>query len=74
MARRMVLEGSKVAGVAEIMPHSNGLNRNIAQCLEDYDIPLYLSYTVTDNIGKDVSLIIFCVPIAKCYNAFRLIQ
>ena len=53
MARRMVLEGANVLGVAEIMPHSNGLNRNIAQCLEDYDIPLFLSHTVTDILGKD---------------------
>jgi thioredoxin reductase len=54
MARRMTLEGAKVHGVAEIMPYSNGLNRNIAQCLEDFDIPLYLSHTVTDIKGKDV--------------------
>jgi len=53
MARRMTLEGAKVHGVAEIMPYSNGLNRNIAQCLEDFDIPLYLSHTVTDIKGKD---------------------
>lgn len=48
MARRMTLEGAKVEAVVEIMPHSNGLKRNIAQCLEDYRIPLYLSHTVTD--------------------------
>ena len=48
MARRMALEGAKVEAVVEIMPHSNGLKRNIAQCLEDYGIPLYLSHTVTD--------------------------
>ncbi len=48
MARRMTLEGAKVEAVVEIMPHSNGLKRNIAQCLEDYGIPLYLSHTVTD--------------------------
>lgn len=52
MARRMVLEGANVLGVAEIMPYSNGLNRNIVQCLNDYDIPLYLSHTVTDIIGN----------------------
>ncbi len=46
MARRMTLEGSKVIGVAEIMPYSNGLARNLKQCLEDFDIPLYLSHTV----------------------------
>ena len=53
MARRMTLEGAKVLGVAEIMPYSNGLKRNIVQCLEDYDIPLYLSTTVTKVIGKN---------------------
>ena len=52
MARRMTLEGAKVLGVAELMPYSNGLNRNIQQCLKDFDIPLYLSNTVTNVIGK----------------------
>ncbi|MBQ6335389.1 MAG: FAD-dependent oxidoreductase [Erysipelotrichaceae bacterium] len=46
MARRMTLEGAKVIGVAELQPYSNGLARNIKQCLEDFDIPLYLSHTV----------------------------
>lgn len=53
MARRMTLEGAHVVGVAEIMPYSNGLTRNIVQCLKDYDIPLYLSHTVIDIQGKD---------------------
>ena len=53
MARRMTLEGAKVLGVAELMPYSNGLARNIAQCLNDFDIPLYLSHTVKNVIGKD---------------------
>lgn len=52
MARRMTLEGANVLGVAEIMPHSNGLTRNIVQCLDDFNIPLYLSHTVTDIVGK----------------------
>lgn len=52
MARRMTLEGAKVLGVVEVMPYSNGLNRNIVQCLNDFDIPLYLSHTITDIIGK----------------------
>lgn len=52
MARRMTLEGAKVIGVAEIMPYSNGLARNIKQCLEDFDIPLYLSHTVESVHGK----------------------
>ena len=53
MARRMTLEGAKVMGVAELMPYSNGLSRNIAQCLNDFDIPLYLSHTVKEVRGKD---------------------
>lgn len=52
MARRMTLEGAKVLCVSEIMPYSNGLNRNIAQCLNDYDIPLYLSRSVLRVEGK----------------------
>ncbi|WP_261830586.1 NAD(P)/FAD-dependent oxidoreductase [Inconstantimicrobium mannanitabidum] len=52
MARRMTLEGAKVKAVVELMPYSNGLNRNIVQCLEDYDIPLYLSHTIIDVEGK----------------------
>lgn len=51
MARRMTLEGAQVLGVAEIQPYSNGLSRNIVQCLEDFHIPLYLSTTVTKIIG-----------------------
>ena len=53
MARRLTLEGAKVICVSEIMPYSNGLNRNIAQCLNDYDIPLYLSRSVSKVIGKN---------------------
>lgn len=53
MARRMTLEGAKVKVVAELMPYSGGLKRNIAQCLEDYGIPLKLSHTVVDISGKD---------------------
>ena len=52
MARRMTLEGATVVGVAELMPYSNGLARNIKQCLEDFDIPLYLSHTVKAIHGK----------------------
>lgn len=51
MARRMSLEGAKVVGCVELCPYSNGLNRNIVQCLNDYDIPLYLSHTITDIQG-----------------------
>ena len=53
MARRMTLEGAKVLACVELMPYSGGLNRNIVQCLNDFDIPLYLSHTVTDVRGKD---------------------
>ena len=52
MARRMTLEGAKVQVVAELMPYSGGLKRNIVQCLDDYGIPLKLSHTVVDIEGK----------------------
>ena len=53
MARRMTLEGAEVKVVAELMPYSGGLKRNIVQCLDDYDIPLKLSHTVIDIKGKE---------------------
>ncbi|MGB4695935.1 MAG: FAD-dependent oxidoreductase [Bacilli bacterium] len=53
MARRMTYEGAKVKAVVELMPYSSGLNRNIVQCLEDYDIPLLFSHTVIDIKGQD---------------------
>lgn len=53
MARRMTLEGAKVLCVSEIMPYSSGLKRNIAQCLNDFGIPLYLEHTVVEIEGKD---------------------
>ena len=53
MARRMTLEGAKVLLVAELMPYSGGLKRNIVQCLDDFGIPLKLSHTVVDIQGKD---------------------
>lgn len=53
MARRMTLEGAKVLACVELMPYSSGLNRNIVQCLRDFDIPLYLSHTITDIQGKN---------------------
>lgn len=53
MARRMTLEGAKVKLVAELMPYSGGLKRNIVQCLNDFDIPLKLSHTVVDIQGKE---------------------
>lgn len=71
MARRMTLEGAKVLGVCELMPYSNGLNRNIVQCLNDYDIPLYLSHTVKKIIGKDR---LEKIVIAKVDDKFDFIE
>lgn len=53
MARRLSLEGMQVEGVYELMPYANGLDRNIKNCLEDFNIPLHLSTTVSRVIGKD---------------------
>lgn len=53
MARRMTLEGAKVEVVAELMPYSGGLKRNIVQCLDDFDIPLMLSHTVVNIEGRE---------------------
>lgn len=53
MARRMTLQGAKVLACVEIMPYSSGLNRNIVQCLHDYDIPLLLNHTVVDIQGRE---------------------
>ena len=53
MARRMTFEGAKVKAVLELMPYSSGLNRNIAQCLNDFNIPLRLSTTVIEILGED---------------------
>ena len=52
MARRLTLEGAKVLACVELAPHCNGLTRNIVQCLDDFGIPLYLSHTVTNIVGK----------------------
>lgn len=53
MARRLTLEGAKVLGVYEVKPEPSGLSRNIRQCLEDFDIPLHLSHTVTRVFGEE---------------------
>ncbi len=71
MARRLTLEGAKVLGVAELMPYSNGLNRNIVQCLKDYDIPLYLSHTITKVIGKEH---VEGIEISEVDSAFKPIE
>ena len=55
MARRMTLEGAEVLACVEVMPYSGGLTRNIVQCLDDYDIPLYLSHTITKFVGRIAS-------------------
>ena len=52
MARRLTLEGAKVLAVVELLPYSSGLTRNIVQCLEDFEIPLHLSHTITKIKGK----------------------
>ena len=71
MARRMTLEGAKVLGVAELMPYSAGLNRNIVQCLQDFNIPLYLSHTVKEVKGEKGKL--EKVVIAKVDEKFNFI-
>lgn len=71
MARRMTLEGAKVLGVAEIMPFSNGLTRNVVQCLHDFDIPLYLSHTITDIIGRESLEQVVIEEVDKDFNIIR---
>lgn len=71
MARRMTLEGAKVKVVAELMPYSGGLKRNIVQCLDDYNIPLKLSHTVVDIRGKDR---VESVVIAKVDENLKVIK
>ena len=68
MARRLTLEGAKVKGVFEIQPYPNGLPRNVDQCLNDYDIPLYLSHTVTDIRGRDRLESVIVSQVDENYN------
>ena len=63
MARRLTLEGIKVLACIELSPYSNGLTRNIVQCLNDYDIPLYLSHTIAQIHGKDRVSGVTCVKV-----------
>ncbi len=63
MARRMYYEGATVLGVYEIMKHPSGLKRNIAQCLTDYNIPLHLSKTVVEVVGKDRVEGVYVAPV-----------
>lgn len=65
MARRMTYEGAKVIAVLEIMDYSGGLKRNIVQCLEDYNIPLLYSHTVTEIVGKNKLDGIYIAPVQK---------
>lgn len=71
MARRLTLEGAEVLAVAELMPYSGGLTRNIVQCLEDFNIPLYLSHTVVNIEGLDR---VEAVTIAKVDEGFKPIK
>ncbi len=68
MARRLVLEGVEVLGVFEILPHANGLNRNIVQCLDDFDIPLHLSTTVVDIHGRERVEKVTVAPVDEQYE------
>ena len=68
MARRFSLEGATVSGVYEIMPNAGGLTRNIVQCLDDYDIPLFLSHTISNVFGDKR---ITGVNVAKVDESFK---
>ena len=68
MARRLRYEGADVLGVYEIMPYPSGLKRNIVQCLEDYNIPLYLSKTVCEVVGQDRVEGIWVAPVNKDFS------
>ena len=68
MARRMTLEGAEVLGVFELMPFSSGLKRNVAQCLNDYGIPLRLSHTVTRIVGNKRLEGVYVAPVDEKFN------
>jgi len=68
MARRLTCEGVEVVGVFEIMPYANGLNRNIVQCLHDFDIPLHLSHTVAAIHGRDRVEKVTVAPVDENFN------
>ena len=70
MARRLTLEGAKVVGVYEVKPEPSGLPRNISQCLDDYNIPLHLSHTVTKVFGHDR---VEAVEVAKVDENFKVV-
>jgi NADPH-dependent 2,4-dienoyl-CoA reductase/sulfur reductase-like enzyme len=68
MARRLRFEGAEVLGVYEIMPYPSGLKRNIVQCLEDYEIPLHLSKTVCEVVGKDRVEGVWVAPVKNDFS------
>ena len=68
MARRLTLEGAQVLACVEIMPYSGGLNRNIVQCLKDYNIPLYLSHMVTEIRGDRRLAGVTVCRVDDCFN------
>lgn len=68
MARRMTFEGAKVKAVVELMPYSSGLNRNIVQCLNDFDIPLKFSHTVVDIRGEGRVTSVVIAPVDERLN------
>lgn len=63
MARRLKWEGAEVIGVVEKLPYPGGLTRNLVQCLEDYNIPLYLKHTVVEILGKDRVEGVYIAPV-----------
>ena len=71
MARRLTLEGAEVLGVYEIQPHPSGLNRNIEQCLNDFNIPLYLNHTVTEIHGHSRLNKLTVVQVDKNFQAIK---
>ncbi|MBT3358154.1 MAG: FAD-dependent oxidoreductase [Rhodospirillales bacterium] len=71
MARRLTLEGVEVMGVFEIMPHANGLSRNVVQCLHDFDIPLHLSTTVAQIHGRDRVEMVSVAPVDENFQPIR---
>lgn len=68
MARRLTLEGVEVLGVFEIMPHANGLNRNVVQCLHDFDIPLHLQTTIVDIRGRERVTGVTVAPVDEAFK------
>src|SRR3990167_7154667 len=68
MARRFTLEGAKVKAVVEIQKQTKGLTRNVVQCLEDFQIPLYLSHKIAKIYGKDRVEKVDVVKVDDCFN------